>query len=185
MGLTMAMVLAPGRSEAGRFDPYRKLGVFARVLSAIERLYVADVSESTLMYGAARGLTEALDPHTRFMDPEEYAQLRKETEENPEILGVGIDVERRGEDILIVSPIDGSPAAKAGVQPGDIIRKVDDVPVSAATWETAIKRIQGPEGSWVRLELARARRPSTYAFSGPASKCPVSKATWKSPVLAT
>src|SRR6266542_5993493 len=81
--------------SAGRFNPYQKLGVFTKVLSYIESHYVEDLSETDLMYGAARGLTDVLDPHSRFMDPEEYGRLKKETEGHSEITGIGIDLERR------------------------------------------------------------------------------------------
>ena len=88
------LVFAPP-SHAGRFNPYQKLGVFTKVLSYIESHYVEDIAETDLMYGAARGLTDVLDPHSRFMDPDEYGRLKKETEGNEEIDGIGIDVEKR------------------------------------------------------------------------------------------
>src|SRR3982750_1716572 len=110
---------------AGRFNPYQKLGIFSKVLSYIETHYVEDISETELMYGAARGLTDVLDPHSRFMDPEEYDRLKKETEGNEEINGIGIDVEKRKNKFVIVSPIEGSPAARAGIEPGDVIRPGD------------------------------------------------------------
>src|SRR5262245_47408173 len=113
--------------HAGRFNPYQKLGVFTKVLSYIEGHYVEDISETDLMYGAARGLTDVLDPHSRFMDPDEYGKLKKETEGNEEIEGIGIDVEKRKNRFVIISPIEGSPAAKAGIEPGDVIKGVDGV----------------------------------------------------------
>ena len=71
------LVFAPPLA-AGRFNPYQKLGVFTKVLSYVENHYVEDISETDLMYGAARGLTDVLDPHSRFMDPEEYGRLIEE-----------------------------------------------------------------------------------------------------------
>ncbi len=104
--------------QAGRFNPYQKLGVFTKVLSYIEGHYVEDIAETDLMYGAARGLTDVLDPHSRFMDPDEYGRLKKETEGNEEIDGIGIDVEKRKNKFVIVSPIEGSPAAQGGDRAG-------------------------------------------------------------------
>src|SRR3569623_3138899 len=115
---------------AGRFNPYQKLGVFTKVLSYIEGHYVEDIAENDLMYGAARGLTDVLDPHSRFMDPDEYGKLKKETEGNEEIEGIGIDVEKRKNRFVIVSPIEGSPAAKAGIEPGGVITRVDGTDIS-------------------------------------------------------
>src|SRR3569623_3582080 len=115
---------------AGRFNPYQKLGVFTKVLSYIEGHYVEDISETDLMYGAARGLTDVLDPHSRFMDPVEYAKLKEETEGSEEGNGIGIDVEKRKTRLVIISPIAGSLVARAGIEPGDIITRVNGAEVA-------------------------------------------------------
>jgi len=148
--------------QAGRFDPYRKLGVFTKVLSYIETTYVENISESDLIYGAARGLTDVLDPHTRFMDPEEYARLRDETEGNTEIEGIGIDLEKRKAGFVVVSPIEGSPAFRAGIAPGDIITKIDGTPTADLDWATAIGRIQGAPGSLVVLTVDRGGKEKVF-----------------------
>jgi carboxyl-terminal processing protease len=147
---------------AGRFDPYKKLSVFTKVLSYIEMNYVENVSESDLMFGAARGLTDVLDPHSRFMDPEEYDRLKRETEGDTEITGIGIDLERRKRGLVVVSPIEGSPAYKAGVEPGDLIKKIDGTDTDSLEWEEAVGRIQGPEGSEVVLAVERRGKPLTF-----------------------
>ena len=148
--------------SAGRFNPYQKLGVFTKVLSYIESHYVEDVQETELMYGAARGLTDVLDPHSRFMDPEEYGKLKQETEGNEEIDGIGIDVEKRKTHLVIISPIEGSPAAKAGIEPGDVIRRVDGVDVGPLEFDDAVSRMQGPPGSEVTLVVERKARELTF-----------------------
>src|SRR5215475_13365997 len=152
-GLIFARPLA-----AGRFNPYQKLGVFTKVLSYIEGHYVEDIAETDLMYGAARGLTDVLDPHSRFMDPDEYGKLKKETEGNEEIDGIGIDVEKRKNRLVIISPIEGSPAAKAGIEPGDVIKRVDGVDVGPLEFDDAVSRMQGPPGSEVSLVVDRRGR---------------------------
>src|SRR6516162_7510605 len=155
------LVFAPPLS-AGRFNPYQKLGVFTKVLSYIESHYVEDISETELMYGAARGLTDVLDPHSRFMDPDEYGKLKKETEGNEEIDGIGIDVEKRKNKFVIISPIEGSPAAKAGIEPGDVIKRVDGVEVSSLEFDDAVARMQGPANSEVALVVDRHGRELTF-----------------------
>jgi carboxyl-terminal processing protease len=155
------LVFAPPLS-AGRFNPYQKLGVFTKVLSYIESHYVEDISETELMYGAARGLTDVLDPHSRFMDPDEYGRLKKETEGNEEIDGIGIDVEKRKNKFVIISPIEGSPAAKAGIEPGDVIKRVDGVEVSTLEFDDAVARMQGPAGSEVNLVIDRRGRELSF-----------------------
>jgi carboxyl-terminal processing protease len=147
---------------AGRFNPYQKLGIFTKVLSYIESHYVEDVQETELMYGAARGLTDVLDPHSRFMDPDEYERLKQETEGNEEIDGIGIDVEKRKTHLVIISPIEGSPAAKAGIEPGDVIRSVDGVDVGPLEFDDAVARMQGPPGSEVVLAVERKGRELTF-----------------------
>src|SRR5215471_12342419 len=148
--------------QAGRFNPYQKLGIFTKVLSYIETHYVEDISETELMYGAARGLTDVLDPHSRFMDPDEYGKLKKETEGNEEIDGIGIDVEKRKNKFVIVSPIEGSPAAKAGIEPGDVIKRVDGAEVSTLEFDDAVARMQGPAGSEVALVIDRRGRELSF-----------------------
>jgi carboxyl-terminal processing protease len=149
-------------SSAGRFDPYHKLGVFTKVLSYIENNYVEDIPETELMYGAARGLTEALDPHSRFMDPEEYDRLKKETEGNAEITGIGIDLEKRRRGFVVVSPIEGSPAFRAGIEAGDVIERIDGTDATSLDWNDAVARIQGPVGSEVVLTVLRRGRELTF-----------------------
>jgi carboxyl-terminal processing protease len=148
--------------QAGRFNPYQKLGVFTKVLSYIETHYVEDISETDLMYGAARGLTDVLDPHSRFMDPDEYGKLKKETEGDEEIDGIGIDVEKRKNHFVIISPIEGSPAARAGIEPGDVIKRVDGVEISTLEFDDAINRMQGPAGSEVALVVDRHGRELSF-----------------------
>src|SRR5687767_14358515 len=157
-------LLAASPLWAGRFDPYRKLAIFSKVLSYIENNYVEDVSEQELMYGAARGLTDVLDPHSRFMDPDEYERLRKETEGDAEITGIGIDLEKRKRGLVVVSPIEGSPAARAGIEPGDMIIKIDGTDASGLEWEDAVGRIQGPAGSEVVLVVERRGREMTFCI---------------------
>src|SRR5215471_6229790 len=148
--------------QAGRFNPYQKLGIFTKVLSYIENHYVEDISESELMYGAARGLTDVLDPHSRFMDPEEYGRLKRETEGNEQIEGIGIDVEKRKNKFVIISPIEGSPAAKAGIEPGDVIKRVDGVDITPLEFDDAVTRMQGPAGSEVALVVDRRGRDLSF-----------------------
>ncbi|MES1205090.1 MAG: S41 family peptidase [Pseudomonadota bacterium] len=149
-------------SQAGRFNPYQKLGVFSKVLSYIESHYVEDIAETDLMYGAARGLTDVLDPHSRFMDPVEYGKLKQETEGGEEINGIGIDVERRKTRLVIISPIEGSPAAKAGIEPGDVIKRVDGAEVANLEFDEVVSRMQGPAGSEVVLVVDRRGREMTF-----------------------
>ena len=96
------------------------------------------------------------------MDPEEYGRLKKETEGNEEIEGIGIDVEKRKNRFVIISPIEGSPAAKAGIEPGDVIKRVDGVEIATLEFDEAVARMQGPGGSEVTLVVDRRGRELTF-----------------------
>jgi carboxyl-terminal processing protease len=161
---------------AGRFDPYHKLTVFTKVLAYIENNYVEDISETELMYGAARGLTDVLDPHSRFMDPDEYEKLKQETEGDTEIIGIGIDLEKRRRGFVVVSPIEGSPAWRAGIESGDLIERIDGVDAGPLDWNDAIGRIQGPAGSEVTLTIGRRGR--TLVFHIKREKFEVKAVEW-------
>ncbi len=162
---------------ASRFDPYHKLVIFTKVLSYIENNYVEDIPEKELMYGAARGLTDVLDPHSRFMDPDEYAKLKQETEGDTEIIGIGVDLEKRKTGFVVVSPIEGSPAWRAGIQSGDVIQRIDGVDASSLDWNDAVARIQGPAGSEVTLAIGRQGR--TLVFHIKREKFEVKAVEWR------
>src|SRR3990170_3420282 len=80
-------------------------------------------------------LAGRFDPYPRFMDPEEYDRLKRETEGDTEITGIGIDLERRKRGLVVVSPIEGSPAWRAGIEPGDAIVRIDGTDADSLEWE--------------------------------------------------
>src|SRR5712671_2455052 len=111
------------RAASDPASPYRKLDVFSHVLSLIQNNYVEDVDDAKLLYGAIDGMVRTLDPHSTFMDPKAYAALKQETD--GEYGGVGLEIATRGDDLVVVSPVDDSPAARAGVAPGDRLLEID------------------------------------------------------------
>jgi carboxyl-terminal processing protease len=96
------------------------------------------------------------------MDPEEYDRLKKETEGDSEITGIGVDLEKRKRGFVVVSPIEGSPAFRAGIESGDVIDRIDGVEASPLDWNDAVARIQGPAGSEVVLTINRRGREITF-----------------------
>src|SRR2546425_10773577 len=119
-GFVAVRVAQAARDPAG---PYRKLDVFSHVLSLIENNYVEPVDEAKLVYGVIDGMIHTLDPHSSFMDPRSYAALKEETE--GEYGGLGLELATRGDDVVVVAPIDDTPAARAGVPPGDRLIEID------------------------------------------------------------
>src|SRR3954465_1921799 len=127
--LGVAVVGGGAAALPKKYSPYHKLNIFTRVLSYVENNYVENVDHDELIYGAIRGMRETLDPHTSFLKPDQYKEMKIDTQ--GEFGGVGIEVEMRGvpdnasggrENMLtIMSAIEGTPAAKAGITTGDQI----------------------------------------------------------------
>ncbi len=132
---------------------YRELDIFTRVLADIENNYVEPVDERALVYGAIRGMLATLDPHSLFMDPKQYAQMKADT--TGEFGGLGLEVTMRDGALVVVSPIDDTPAARAGIEPGDAILAIDGTPTRDLTLTQAIDRMQGAPGTKVKLLLMR------------------------------
>ena len=139
-----------GRNEA----LYRKLEVLAEVLGQIDTHYVDAVAPTELIYGAVRGAITALDPHSSFFSPEEYKGLLDATE--GEYAGLGLEIELKGTpEIVTVFP--DSPAAHAGVLPGDQLIKVDGQEVGGMNFEAIERLLRGPVDSHVILSLRRSK----------------------------
>ncbi|WP_242394516.1 S41 family peptidase [Anaeromyxobacter oryzisoli] len=132
---------------------YRPLDVFADVLSQIENAYVEEVSEKDLVYGAVEGMVGRLDPHSQFMRPEVYAQLREET--SGEFDGLGLDLTRTGGEVTVVSPIADSPGERAGIRSGDRVVSVDGTPTKDLALDEVIRRLKGAAGTRCALEIMR------------------------------
>lgn len=135
--------------------PWEEARLFAEVYERIKREYVDQVSDHELMQRAIRGMVGALDPHSAFLDSDEFEEIRLSTMGS--YPGVGIEVVAEDSTVKILRPIEGSPAEIAGMQPGDIIVKIDDIDVGSDL-AGAITRMRGPTGSNIKLTV---RRPST------------------------
>ncbi len=136
---------------------------FTAALNVIETRYVDKVESDRLVYGAISGMLQTLDPHSNFMDPRQYAQLRERQEGR--YYGLGITISAVDGDITVVSLFEGSPAYKQGIRRGDIIAKVGDrgaiEDAKGWTTEDAVKRLRGQKGTHGRRipEASRHRRP--------------------------
>lgn len=133
--------------------PLRELQTFADVFNQIRSGYVEDIDDSTLFEYAVRGMLEGLDPHSVYLTKEDYSDLQTTTD--GEFSGLGIEIGRKGSYIEIISPIDGSPAVEAGLQAGDVILKLDDVPVKGLSIDEAVELMRGEVGSSITLEIGR------------------------------
>lgn len=150
-----ALWLISGRSAfAARDDEtYKQLELFARVLSYVQNNYVEPVDEQQLIHGAIKGMLDTLDPHTVFMPPEVFKEMKIDT--SGEFGGLGIEVVKKDEVITVVSPLDDTPAARAGIQPGDQILAIDDEPTKGMDIARVIARLRGPAGKKIVLSIMR------------------------------
>jgi carboxyl-terminal processing protease len=156
-GLAWDHVASAARRSAAQ--PYRPLDVFSDVLAHVENSYVEEVDEKDLVYGAIDGMMSRLDPHSIFMRPDVYRQMRDET--TGEFDGLGLEVTIQDGDLTVISPMAESPGERAGIRPGDKLLSIDGASTREMTLGEAIRRMKGPVGTKVVLEVMRA------AFSAP------------------
>lgn len=155
LGLSLSaggIVLAERAAAEERTLPAAEARLFAEVLERVKREYVDLVDDETLIEAAIRGMVADLDPHSAFLDAEEYREIRISTSGN--YTGVGLEVNVDDGRVVVVSPIDDTPAHKAGIQPGDIIIAIDEYPVEEDLEDT-IARMRGEPGTTVTLTIAR------------------------------
>ena len=133
--------------------PLNELRTFAEVFERIRGSYVEPVDDATLLENAIRGMLEGLDPHSAYLTPEDYTGLQDSTE--GQFGGLGIEVGQEDGFLKVVSPIDDTPAAEAGIEAGDLIIKIDDQPVKGMSLMDAVDSMRGEPGSEVRLTLVR------------------------------
>lgn len=154
VSITLApSVLAEKRPETDSL-PWEEARLLAEVIERVKRDYVDLVDDEELITAAIRGIIADLDPHSAFLDPAEFQDIRVST--SGRYFGVGIEVGVDDDRIIVVSPVDGSPAARAGILAGDIILSVDGMPVGADDLDDTAGRMRGPVGTRVVLGLRRA-----------------------------
>ncbi len=132
---------------------YEDLKVFTDVIGLIQKDYVEETKSKDLVYGAIKGMLETLDPHSAFMPPNMYKEMQEETRGRFE--GLGIEITVKDGILTVVSPIEGTPAYRAGVLAGDQIIKIDGEPTKNFTLLDSVKRLRGPRGSKVTITIMR------------------------------
>ncbi|MCA3243943.1 MAG: S41 family peptidase [Alphaproteobacteria bacterium] len=162
--LSTALVSLPLLASAqGRaVDPavYEKLDVFAHVLEKIRTSYVEPVTETTVIENAINGMLTSLDPHSSYMNEDDFKELRQSTQ--GEFGGLGIEVTMEGGLVKVVSPIEDTPAAAAGILSGDLIIRIGQRDVQGLTLKEAVDLMRGKPGSSVRLLVLREEEKRTF-----------------------
>lgn len=132
---------------------FPELQKFTDCLDLIEKYYVDDVKPETLIEGAIKGMTSTLDPHSTYLTREDYKEMQIST--TGSFGGLGIELGLREGQLTVITPIEGTPAFKAGILPGDRILKIDAASTADMTLEEAVKILRGPKGSKVTLTIGR------------------------------
>lgn len=150
----MVWVIIPYSNVKARSDEiYEKLKIFSEVLSIIQKNYVEETTAEDLIYGAINGMLRTLDPHSSFMLPDTYKELKVETKGS--FGGIGIEITIRTGVLTIVSPIEDTPAFRAGLKAGDKIVKIEEEFTKDMTLFDAVKRMRGPTGTKVTISIMR------------------------------
>lgn len=144
-------------------DVYKNIELFTEVLRQIENNYVETQEPKDLIYGAIKGMIRNLDPHSSFMTKEEYSEFMLETKGS--FTGIGIEITIKDNILTVVSPIEDTPAYKAGIKAGDKIFKVENEPTKDMTMLEAVKKIRGPKGTKVNLTILREGSDKPLEFS--------------------
>ncbi len=134
-------------------NTYHQLKMFTQVLDLVERDYVEPVDPKKLIYGAIQGMLSSLDPHSSFMKPEDFKELQVETK--GKFTGIGIEITLKDGILTVVSPIEGTPAFKAGIQANDKILKINGKSTKNMTLIQAVKLLRGPKGTEVTVSIYR------------------------------
>jgi len=138
---------------ANDMSTYRQLDLFSQAFDTVRKNYVRPVQDSELVNAAIDGMVTGLDPHSSYMDPKSYADMQIQTK--GEFGGVGIEVTMEDGLIKVISPIDDTPAAKAGIKTGDFIAGIDGTAIQGLELNAAIDKMRGPAGSKVKLTILR------------------------------
>ena len=164
LGLAPSVLADKQASQAsiGAELPWQDARTFAEVLERVKRDYVNPVDDHQLLQAAIRGMVSSLDPYSAFLDVDEYDEIKISS--SGEYSGVGIEVSMEDEQVVVVTPLEGSPAAAAGIRTGDVIATIDGVPVNTTALTDTIGRMRGKEGTTVKIGILRQGNAEPLQF---------------------
>jgi carboxyl-terminal processing protease len=159
ISLTYGVLADKGKPES---LPLRDMQTFVEILNKVKSDYVEPVSDDDLLEDAMRGMLAGLDPHSSYLDKEEYVDLRVQT--TGRFGGLGIEVQAFNGFVRVIAPIDETPAARAGIQSGDLIVKIDETPVKGLTLNEAVKKMRGEPDTPIVLTVLREGTADPLTF---------------------
>ena len=143
-------------------EVYKKIDVFGEVLEKINKEYVDEINPSESMDSAINGLLQSLDPYSAYMSPEIFNEMQTET--SGEFGGLGIEVGMESGVVKVISPIDDTPASRAGIKAGDYIVRINDTQVQGKTLSEAVELMRGPVGTGIELTVRRSGEKKALTF---------------------
>ena len=149
--------------NAAETDIYKKIDLFGEVLEKINKEYVDEINQSESMDSAINGLLQSLDPYSAYMSPKILEQMQTET--SGEFGGLGIEVSMEAGVVKVISPIDDTPASKAGLKAGDYIVKINNIQVQGKSLAEAVDLMRGPVGSGIELTVRRRGEKKALTFN--------------------
>ena len=141
---------------------YEKIDLFGEVLEKINEEYVDKINQSDSMDSAINGLLQSLDPYSAYLPPENFSEMQTET--SGEFGGLGIEVSMESGVVKVISPIDDTPASRAGIKAGDYIVKIQDIQVQGKSLSEAVDLMRGPVGSSIELTIRRRGEKKALTF---------------------
>lgn len=151
-----AMAYADQQARTPKAETYKMLELFGDVLATVEDQYVVPVDDKKLIQAAIDGMLTSLDPHSGYLDPENFDEMRDQT--RGEYGGLGLVVQSEDGAVKVVSPMDDTPAGRAGIQAGDYITAIDGQSVVGLPLDAAVKQMRGPVGTAITLTVAREKQ---------------------------
>ena len=150
-------------ANANKYDElYGKIDLFGEVLEKIDKEYIDEIDQADVMDSAINGVLQSLDPYSSYMSPELFKDMQTDT--RGEFGGLGIEIGMEAGVVKVISPIDGTPADKAGIKAGDFIVKIDGVQVQGKTLMESVKLMRGPVGTSIKLTIRRQNIKKAIEF---------------------
>ena len=171
IGLSLGLahgVMADKPAALGADIPWQDAHMLAAVLERVKHDYVNPVDDHQLLQAAIRGMVSSLDPYSAYLDGDEYDEVKISS--SGRYTGVGIELSIEDEQVVVIAPFDGSPAALAGIRSGDIIVTIDGIPVNTNTLTDTIARMRGEEGSPIKIGIMREGTAEPILFTLKRSK---------------
>ncbi|WP_316152680.1 S41 family peptidase [Cupriavidus sp. BIC8F] len=160
--LATLQISATAQNSSGPL-PLDQLRLMADIFGQIKREYVEPVDDKKLLTEAIKGMVASLDPHSSYLDEKDFKELQEGT--RGRFAGLGIEISQEEGLVKVINPIEDTPAFRAGIQPGDLITRIDDKPVRGLPLEQAVKRMRGEPGTKVTLTIYRKSEERTFPVS--------------------